>query len=382
LTIQTAVTPQLSGYEMVHKSFDQLIHSADHEALDLAMACVLANGRDGDALAMFLVAPASTGKTEIINAMRDTAWTYELTSLTPQTLASGFSGGDGSPDASLLNRLKSQKKFCLLNKEFATILTMRQTDRDAILGQLREVLDGSVNKTFGTGKEVGWKGKLGILAGVTPQIDKTWSVQTSLGDRWMWVRVNSPEGTEERVETALAAIDADQASDDLRTSLRKQVNVLLSVRRNTDEPIIDQDQKIYIAELADLVARGRTPIDHDNNGNVIQNKPSPEGAPRLAKAFHRLALSVATVRGNTSVSAADLRTLRRVAIDTVPPSRSAVYQALCRRAETASDVAASTSLGRSLVNRTLQELEMLRLVDRQPQKTGEPGRPADIWTVI
>jgi hypothetical protein len=80
----------------VHEAFAHWLElpTADqgppHESVDVALATVVANRMDGDPLWVFLVAPPSGGKTEVIRSLEDVPDVYPLSSLTAQTFASGF----------------------------------------------------------------------------------------------------------------------------------------------------------------------------------------------------------------------------------------------------------------------------------------------------
>jgi hypothetical protein len=61
-----------------------------------------------------------------------------------------------------------------------------------ILAQLREIYDGSFAKEWGNGKSFRWAGKVGLLAGVTGAIDRAYSMNTILGERFLLFRPKSP----------------------------------------------------------------------------------------------------------------------------------------------------------------------------------------------
>ena len=106
--------------------------------------------------------------------------------------------------------------------------------------------------------------------------------------------------------------------------------------------------------------------------------PEPEGHARVAKAFRRLAESLALVPGHHEAMPDDLKAIRRVAEDTVPKPRAAVYRALYRGPKTVLELVKLTGISSSAVNRTLEELEMLEPVQREADPTGKPGWPAGV----
>ena len=89
-----------------------------------------------------------------------------LSDLTDKTLASGLTPDKGD-DPSLLSRLLNA---VMVFKDFTTVLEMRREQRAAVLAQLREIYDGRFDKSWGTGKELHWQGRLSVLAGVTSAV--------------------------------------------------------------------------------------------------------------------------------------------------------------------------------------------------------------------
>jgi hypothetical protein len=142
-----------------------------HECVDMALATVIANRMDGDPLWVFLVAPPSGGKTEVIRALDEAGDVYPLSSLTAQTFASGFERK--GTETSLLPKIDGKT---LTMKDFGTVLTMYREKKAEILAQLREIYDGGFIKEFGNGKTFRWSGKVGLLAGVTPIIDREYAL--------------------------------------------------------------------------------------------------------------------------------------------------------------------------------------------------------------
>ena len=158
---------------------------------------------------LFVVAPPSSLKTEVIRALDGYSGTYSLSDITARTFVSGL---EGKRNPSLLNYLKEE---LLLFKDFTTVLTKRHDERQEVLAQLREIHDGSYKKTFGNGKRVEWKGKLGFIGGVTPVIDTYTAVTAVLEERFVLYRPFPPD----RQEVARKA----QANSGLEMQMRQEI---------------------------------------------------------------------------------------------------------------------------------------------------------------
>jgi hypothetical protein len=97
---------------------------------------VVANRMPDDPLWMFLVAAPSSGKTEVLRALSGAPDVYPLSSLTPQTFASGFEKRDG--ETSLLPQLSSKT---MVMKDFGTVLSRRTRDINLAMQRLGGVDD-------------------------------------------------------------------------------------------------------------------------------------------------------------------------------------------------------------------------------------------------
>ena len=179
-----------SGLEHVLAAFDELLLLPDHGAVHVTLAGTVANYAKGDLVWPLLVGPPGSGKTEIVNSIGQAPGVWALSSLTPQTLLSGFER-KGEP-ASLL--LQIGEFGILAFKDLTTVLTMHREARSQIIGQLREVADGKTEKSFGNGLRLEWTGKIGFLAGVTPIIDEQHVFLSTMGERSSTRTVNYVDG--------------------------------------------------------------------------------------------------------------------------------------------------------------------------------------------
>ena len=115
---------------------------------------------------------------------------------------------------------------------------------------------------------------------------------------------------------------------------------------------------------------------------LVTGEPIVEGNPRLARAFGRLAESIALVRGHKSVEPADLQAVRRVAEDTVKQERLKVYLCLLPGYRTVLEIVEESGLSKTMTVRILEDMEMLNLVVKIADKTGSPGRPSYLWGLL
>lgn len=149
-------------------------------------------------------------KTVLLEALSGLPECHFVDKLTPNTFLSGQiqqpdNKGTGSP--SLLHRIG--QTGILIYSDFSTILAMNRDHRNAILADMRRIYDGKLSREFGTTErpaERVWEGRLTFAAAATPAIDTYFSVFQSLGERFVLIRLNRPDG----VASAVRAMKQDR----------------------------------------------------------------------------------------------------------------------------------------------------------------------------
>lgn len=358
----------------VHAAFGAWLAFPEHderryELVDVALATVIANRMPGDPLWVFLVAPPSGGKTEVIRSLADVPDVFALSSLTAQTFASGFERK--GVESSLLPRLSD--KTCTM-KDFGTILTMYREKRAEILAQLREIYDGAYTKEFGNGKSFKWEGKVGLLAGVTPIIDREYALNQVLGERFLLYRVrNAPARQLARRAIAQTATYQEQQRQTLREIVATFLGEILPVA-----PPMPDSMMEAIAALAEFTAIARSPVLYDPRGGEIELIPAPEAPGRLAKQLVLLARALAVIRAEAEVTVDTYLTIFQIAQDSAPGQRRVMLECLldplATTPPTTTDVAESTGYPTSTARRYLQELAAVGFAARIPEGPGHPDR--------
>ena len=133
----------------------------DKGVIKLLCATILGNGLPRDPIWIFLIGPSGGGKTELLMALSELREVYLLSLITPSTFLSGM---PGKSDASLLPAVNGK---VLIFKDWTSILVQNHEARNEIMGQLREIYEGRIIKHFGNGLKREWRGKIGLIAGVT-----------------------------------------------------------------------------------------------------------------------------------------------------------------------------------------------------------------------
>lgn len=344
-----------SGLDTVLAAFDELLVMPDHGAILVALAGVVANYASGDVVWPLLVGPPGCGKSEIISSLTSTPGVWPLSSLTPQTLISGYER-KGEP-ASLLLQIGA---FGILAfKDLTTVLTLHREARAQIFGQLREIADGKTDKSFGNGLRLQWEGKLGLVAGVTPVIDSQHAFLSVMGERFILYRL--PEVS--RREMSRRSLARRGHEPELRQRIKFEVHGFLEPFQNCGALALPNQFTEPLVILSDLVTRARSGVARDGHSRDLLYVPEPEAPTRLAKQLAQLgaaALAIGVTEAQT------WRLMVKAGWDSVPAVRLAVINLLARQPKpiTLSSIEEATGIPDRTVRRTVEDLIALRLAQR------------------
>jgi hypothetical protein len=341
----------------------QWFYKLDLQAIRIVLGTIKSHYlRLGDPCWLFVVAPPGTGKTtvSIMGASR-LSEIIMLSDLTENTLLSGFYGHE---KPGLLEKLGSTRKEgnasitegtgLLLVKDFTSVLLMRREKRAAILGQLREIHDGEWKRDFGTGETKIWRGRLTIVAAVTPVLDRHYSIFTVLGERFLQVRWHRPDSP----QAGEMAIDQQQNEEQIRAECQSAVAEIFR-RSNATAPSLPREAKWRIAALAEVVAIGRTHVFRNSYGQrEIDYAPEPEANTRISKQLASLARGIAALNRRDPVAEPDLQDAFRVGLDCLPDNRRKLLLAAL-----ADQDLNCVPMPRTVRRRELEELEALGLIE-------------------
>jgi hypothetical protein len=289
------------------------------------LGTVAANLLPGEPTWLGLIAPPSSAKTELINALIGLPFVVAASTLTPAGLLSGTPRRQQARGAKggLLKQVPNPGILCL--KDFTSILTMRQDVRAELLGVLREIYDGHYVRRLGTdgGRELEWKGKLGLIFGCTNVIDTYYSVENALGNRFLLSRL---EPNRKQFARALKHTGASLAV--MRRELADSVAMLFAAPRPDPQPLDpDGDEFKHIDRVVNLVVHLRGAVERDRYKRDIQSFHGAEGPARIGLALERLLAGLDTLGVDRQVA---LDVVESVAFDSVAPVRRNVYEYLCQ----------------------------------------------------
>lgn len=345
--------------EFLHKWF----YKPDMDAVKICLSAYASHlYLSDDPVWLFIVGPPGSGKTSI--AIRSVSFldgTEYVDELTTSSFLSGFGENNG-----ILGRLTKYHNGngVLLFPDFTQILAQPQEKRDTIVGQMRRIYDGSFSKDVGNKEEkISWEGKVSCLAAVTPTIENYWSINRSLGERFMYLRWRSGDP---RITAQYAK---KQVGKELyiRSEFKRLVEQYVSMPE-MKKVEVDPEEDLGLDGLAEIVSRLRVTAHREAQGSkrVLMGLDEPELPTRIAKALTMIARGSATLDRRAVIDFYDIQLAKRMAIDTIPRTRRKLLEPLFNNMhyeQTIEELKLKTGYQNIQIQRVLEELRVIGAVE-------------------
>lgn len=354
-------------------TFGRWLHLPDPGALLAALGALAANRLDGDPVWLLLVGPPGGGKSELLSAASQLADAHPCAVLTEAALLSGTPKKEHATDAKGGLLRKIGDFGIIVCKDFGSVLSMNRDARALVLAALREVYDGAWTRHVGTdgGRTLHWSGKVGLLGGCTPTIDRHHGVMASMGERFLLYRLPPVDA---RVQARRAFEHAGKEKTmraELGDAVAKLFEPDLGEPRCVEEAEIDR-----LVTLSTLVVRCRSAIERDGYSREIELVPEAEAPTRLIVVLTRLLAGLDAIGVPRDTA---WQVVTKAALDSIPALRLAVLKYLLDiglPTETGT-IGAALGYPTVTVRRTLEDLTAHGVAERDPQGQGK----ADRWTL-
>ncbi len=353
--------------------FRRWLYLDDPAPIYAVAAALVANRAAGDPVWLLLVCAPSTGKTEILSAASGIPWVLPAAKVTESSLLSGTPKRDRAKDATggLLRQIGDFG--VLLIKDFTSVLAQNKDARAEAMAALREVYDGRWDRPVGTdgGRVLSWRGKCGLIGGVTPALDQYGQVTSALGARFVLLRM--PDASVD--ECGAAALRHGDHERQMRQELQDALAGLVEHADTTGvNRALSDDERRRLIRLAAYTARARTAVARDGYQQDVLYLPQVEGPGRLVKTYARLLGGLEAIGCDEATA---WGTLTRIAIDCAPALRTKVIRELVKQPAPVrtSDIAAAIETVTKTASRYLEDLSILRLAvhGKQSKADNSPG---------
>lgn len=368
--------PLDNGYKKIVEAMNEVYLIVDPGVIKLLCATVVANRFPRDPVWLLLVTPSSGGKTEFITALKKVRGYQEISELTPQTFISGQKKKD--LETSLL--LRMNRNDIMVFKDFTTMLTMQKDARAAIMGQLREIYDKSYTKRFGTGEEIMWEGKLGLLAGVTTAIYTSKQSYAAMGERFIlysFIQPDREDFTERSMDNA--DTDMDARRDHIRDLFHEYLDNEIEIPKEL--PKLPVGLRREIIQLANLTTIARSAIQRDwaSAKKELEYVHALEMPGRFATQLSLLGVALMVMNGGELLEE-DKHILYKISLDSIDQNRRLVLQSLTKyQTTTTANMATHLKYPTDTVRRWLEDLAALKLVRRYKKGNADQWELEDKW---
>jgi hypothetical protein len=343
----------------------------DTDALDamLAVAAVEKFNDFSDLIWLLLVSGPGNAKTETVQSLDGIGAVVTSAISSEAALLSATPKRERAKNATGGLLRKVGDRGVLVIKDVTSILSMNRDLRARVLAALREIYDGRWYREVGTdgGQTIPWEGRIAVIGAVTTAWDAAHAVISTMGDRFVLVRLDS---TTKRQAAGRKAIGNTGEEQKMRAELAAAVAGVLAGMADAPTKITDDETDILLA-AADLVTLARTGVEYDYRGEVI-DAHAPEMPTRFAKQLAQI------IRGAVALGMERNDALRlaiRCARDSMPPLRLAIIEDLADHPHSStSEVRRRIDKPRNTVDRQLQALHILGVVGVDEQEYSNDGR--------
>jgi len=363
----------MTAIETVRAAFDRWLYLPDKAPLHAVLGTIAANRLPGDPVWTLLVGPPGSGKSETMQSAAGLPEVHSVGTLTEAALLSGTPKKEQAKDAKggLLREIG--ESGVVLCKDFGSILSMRGEGRAQVLAALREIYDGSWTRHVGTdgGRKLPWSGKVGLVGGVTPTIDRHHGVMASLGERFLLLRMPAVDESEQ----ARFAFAHAGREKEMRAELGEAVQSLFKAATLAGAVELDSEQVERLIALASFTARCRSAVERDSHSREIELIPAPEAPTRLIVVLRQFLTGLVAI-GLDIEEAWTVAT--RAGLDSIPAIRLSVIQTLIAGGTVSTtEVAIRTGYPTNTASRALEDLAAHKIVLKENQGQGK----ANLWAL-
>lgn len=387
---------EIRRFTDLEAEFKKAFLIVDDGIVGLLVDTILANQMDLDPVWLFLVAPSSGGKSELISSLNDIEvggqkLIYPISDLTTNTFASGQK--KKGKETSLLHKMPPGGIMTF--KDFTSMLSKNRDARTEIMGQLREIYDKEYVKRTGTGDDITWRGKVGAVAGATEVVYDYQEDFAAMGDRFIMYSIKQPE------RRALLDFVMKNKEDPnfnkeavrqhLRDVMKSYIEYILDNFKE-DETQLSDATKEDIINVADFCTLVRSGVIIDKRKGTVEFVPAAEMPTRMIEQL--LAIASATLARHLSeplsggkntphakgeLTESEKLTLYKIAFDSIPKKRRMALRKLAQYTGgiTTKGLAMSINYQTSVVQGWLNQLNGLGICTRE----AKGGNQGDLWVL-
>jgi hypothetical protein len=361
----------------LHAELSKVLYIEDTNIIDIIVASSLANSEMiGDPVWLTLIGPSSAGKSQYIRplAKSNPGLFLQVDDLTSNTLISG-----NGESQSLIFKIK--KRGIITMDDLTVLMSKNAEDRNAILGQLRMIYDGSMTKASGksNGEGITWSGHAGFIAGSTPSIYRFFAEVADMGERFINYRMKDMDEDKAVDFVMSSGLSSKQMDEAIKQIYGQYFSTLMPKVKETNIPI-DPETKKAIIDISKAATKLRTPVVTDEREHFVSEFVVPEMPFRVMKQLMNMTKALMVMNyaeTGSDVLPQDLRTaVEWCGYSLADDKRRAYFKALIGLEKqglkaTARNISAYTGLHHTAVERGMSILSAIGVVKMNEEKEGE-----------
>ena len=339
LTLPTVTDP--GDMSTIRHTLGQLVSSPKAgDMLEAAMASVMdAFLRDSSEPDWtLLVGPPSSGKTEVIRAVKGRRTRSMDVAASSKSFLSGMKEKSGGRAASAVDEFANK---CVLIKDLTAMLSEHPDSAKAILGVLTNLYDGEFSKAVGTMAQgesafLESAARFSLVAAVTPE---TWAQHSRMVEK-MGARLLvyvAPALTPTEVAEGYALTKQSAHRPGLRDLLRAHVGARIERAAAVGEVAIPADVDKWLQTGAEFIAAGRTPIrsesiPHEDGRRRYEESVGETEAPfRVYQQLGNKLRNLCRINGRNTPTSHEQRILLHLILSSITLDRAQVMLAVWGR---------------------------------------------------
>lgn len=369
----------LGGLKILQDKVESVYLVKDPYITELMVAAVLTHRLSSDPAWMIIVAPSGGAKSEFVNSISQCEGIYPLSTITSHTFISGAKAN--GKETSLLQKIQNG---IITFKDFTSLMSEQRDERAVIMAQLREIYDGKLSKSFGTGETVNWEGKITVIAGATFVIHTLKQTYTAMGERFLIYNMEQPD----RIEAARRTMENQEEGKMaehramIASAFKNYLDVELEIPK--EMPKISNELRDELLLLAELATRARSDVERNwrSPQQEITDAHPPEMPTRFAGQLQAFARAFQIINrnetGTDGLAEHHRHILYKLALDSITKSRRTALNVLAKY-DTIETAGMAVKLGfpTNTVRRWVEDLTALGITERE--KGG--GSKGDRWTL-
>lgn len=281
------------------------LYYPEPQPLYVVLGTVAANMMRGVPVWMMLVGPPSSGRTCILDALKDVPKLHFADNVSgPASLLSGTGKKERAKTATggLMNKIGLRGMIVM--EDFTNVLSMDHKAMKETIGAFRRVFDGEWNREVGSDggmtlswgtKEQGGPGRVGFIGAVTPKIDEHHTSIQELGQRWLYYRFPRSDGIGES-RAALKVRDREGMTRELQGLVADFFEAVgLGGWDGTTPRALESREADRLIAMAGLMVAIRSHVPRDRYTREITGRTEIEGSSRMAQSLGQLYLGLEAV---------------------------------------------------------------------------------------